>query len=273
MVHRYGEIGAGQVMARIAGQLAAHDHFITLQVQLVVFVERQGKRRQNELVHTEIIGGEVLLPARNLDVEIAVALALGQGEGAGNGTEFIGFQIQALKRLSFGIEEGNLESLARNDGHAVHKVALIHDGLELEDVAGIVGAAVTVDVAIDIVRLVVGIILRVVTADAQSLAFPQIRSRSGFCRKGVVGVPAIAVKDLLKLLGEQCKTVQADRLGSDFRIPLPEREFRLIQRLAAQVIRNIGRISLGLAAEGQRKPVLVVDGAVVVFPVQDIQCV
>ena len=270
MVHLHGKVGAGKGMAGIAFHLPAHDHLVPAQVKPVVGIEGEGKGRKDELVHAEIVGGEMLFSGSDLDVEIPVALTRRKGERTGDRAEGIGLQLQTLDGLSLGIEEGYLDLLVRNDGDLVHEVALIDNRLELEDIAGIVGAAVLVDIAVDVVRAVVGIRVIAIVADAQLPAPAQVLPGTGFRRKGVIDIPAVPDR-LLELLRKLGETVQPDRFADDLGVPLPKDQFHLVKGLAGNIIGHISGVSFRLPPDRQGKRMLVVVSRTAEFAVHGFQ--
>ena len=238
-------------MAGEALDLAADHDLVALQVQLVVLVEGEGEGREDELVHAEGVALEELLAGFHLQLEIAVALALGQGEGAGHGAELVGFQLQAVDFLVLAVQEDHLHGLVRDDGDAVHEVALVHHGLELQDIAGIVGPTVLVDVAEGAVRAVVAVVVVIVSVHAHALTGPEARSGTGFSRQVVVGI-LVAVDGLLELLGKRREAVQPDLLRDHGLVSLPEGDLRLVQGLAGEVVRHVRGKAVRFPADRDR---------------------
>ena len=259
VVHLGGESCSAEAVPGVTPHLAADHHFIALQVEFVIGIEGEGECGQDKLVHPEVIRDEMLLPGGHLDVEIAVLLPLREGEGAGHGAELIGFQLQAFQGLALGIEQGNLHLLVRDDGHPVHKVPLIHDGLELEDIAGIVGAPVLIDIAVQAVGAVRAVGLGSVGMDRDLLAGAEVFSGARLGGKGIIDIP-VPGDGLTELCGQEREAVQADRLAEDLRISLPENQFHLVQGLAGDIIGHIGGVPRILAAGREGKRMLVVIG-------------
>ena len=224
-------VGAGQTVAGEALDLAADHDLVPFQIELVVFVKGEGEGREDELVHAEGIALEVLLAGFHLQLEIAVALALGQGEGTGHGTELVRLQFQAVDFLVLAVQEDHFHGLARDDGDAVHEVALVHHGLELQDIAGVIGPTVLIDMAEGAVRAVVAVTLEIVSVRAHLPAGPEIRPGTGLGRQVIVRF-LVTVNGILELLGEHREAVQPDLLRDHGLVPLPEDEFRLVEGLS-----------------------------------------
>ena len=270
MVHLDGQVGSGQAMPGETLDLAFDHDFVALQIQFVVGVEGKREGGKDELIHAERVVCQVLLPGFDYDMEIAVPLAFGKGERAGNRAVGIGLQLQAIDFLVLFVEQDNFQRLVRHHGDTVHEVALIDHSLELEDIAGIVCPTVLVDVAVNAVGTVAIVAVVIIGMGHHLPACPQVRSGARFGRQGVIDVPA-APDGLLELLRKQCEAVQTDGLGEDNLVRFPQGEFRFLERLAGNIVRHIGGVSVGFPADRQRERMLVVMRKAVQFPVHGFQ--
>ena len=255
--HLDGEVGAGEGVAGVALDLTRNLHLVALQIQFVVGIESEGESREDELVHTEVIADERRFSGLDAETEITVPQSLGQGEGAGNGAEFIGFQLQPAQFVTLGIGQDSLQGLVRHHGHLVHQVALVHDGLELQYITGIVGPPVPEDPAVRAVGIAFDVILIPIGVETQLLAGTESLPGTGLGGEGIISILVLG-DDIPELLGQQGETVQMDDLRSDLPVTLPQDEPGLVQRLSGDVVRHIGGIPFRLPTQGEGQGVLVV---------------
>ena len=252
--------GACEAMAGIAFQLAAHGNLVAHQEKLFAGVEAEVEAGQHELIYTETGGapqGTAFFP--HAQGELAVPLALGQDKLSGDGAEFIGYQIFPSYLFVLRVPEYRFQFHFLPYREGFLGVTFIDDGLEAQRVAGVVSAAVPVDIAVDagVVAAVIGVIAQAYFGGSAFSAFGH-QVVKGFGLEG----------DFLgDGLGKRGESVQLHAAAGELPAVFEEFERRFLQRLAALMVCHVHLPALGSVPNGDGQGVLVVGGpGVDLFP-------
>ena len=233
-------VGAREVMAGIAADGAGDRDFAARQVQFRERVEGEVETGQHELVHAEGLGGLAL----HFNVKITAPKARGNGERAGDRAPLVGFQFLGFQHIVFGILQAYGHALAYTHLHALGRASVKEDGLELDFVARVVGAAVQIDVAVVVVIVQLDIIP---AGDSQ-------RRGTAVSADGLQRVVGAAGQLLFKGFRQRREAVQAQRGAGHFLLAASQKaDGGRLEGLSGLVIRHVHAAAVAVLAGGQRQ--------------------
>ena len=241
-------------MAGIGREASPDGDGVADPVEGVVLLELQREGRQDELIDVEGTVGELAGAAAHLQGEHAVAQARGQRKGSGCGSEAVRRQLLPRDFVPLAVDQRDVQHFSREGRNLVDQVAAVGDELEAHRVAGVVGAAVAVDVA---GGAVVGFLL-----PPDMHAAPEVHFRAAAHRIPLAGAgeeavvrAAAAAQERNHVLRQGSEAVDGDPPDDGRVVSLPEHDLGLAERLAGLVIRDVDR-SERILAHGHRKGIL-----------------
>ena len=173
-------LGPAEAVAGIGAHLAAHGDGGANKIEFRALVKAYVKGREHEFVYAEVIPFQGFGAVHDFHGEHAVPEAGGNSEVSAGRAKVSGFYFLCIQEVMLGVKEFHLQFSAFEGLQLEHGVSFVHHNLEAEDVSGVVGAAVTVNVAFyGVVRDVDGGLAN--NAHGAGLAV------SAHCNKGIIG--------------------------------------------------------------------------------------